>query len=96
MAFASPVRARRGRRLGVAIAMLLTIVAGLAFPGGALVLGLAFAYVVWADDPELKYRFAMLAGVFTLVWALWLGVAASGIFDSEHSGVTNSTVVTGP
>jgi hypothetical protein len=56
----SPVRARAGR-LGVAIAVVLTIVAGLIFPGGALVVGLAFAYIVWADDSRLKYRFAMLA-----------------------------------
>lgn len=85
----------RAARFGVALAVALTIVAGLGFPGGALVIGLAFAYIVWGDNPRMKYRFAMLAGVFTLVWGAFFAVAASGVFDSVHSGST-STVETGP
>lgn len=96
MAVAAPSpTSSRASRLGIAFATALTIVAGFVFPGGALVVGLAFAYIVWGDNPRMKYRFAMLAGVFTLVWGVLLVTAASGIFDSVHSGST-STVVTGP
>jgi hypothetical protein len=80
----------------VAIAVVLTIVAGLIFPGGALVIGLACAYIVWADDSRLKYRFAMLAGIFTLIWGLLLLTAASGIFDTVHAHQGTPSTVTAP
>jgi chromate transport protein ChrA len=82
-------------RVGVALAVLATIVAGV-FPGGALLIGLSFAYIVWGDNPRLKRQFSMLAGIVTIVWAAMYGLPASGLFDHVSTSVGTPHQVSAP
>jgi hypothetical protein len=96
MSMAAPHRTRYALgRLGVALAVVATIVAGGVFPGGALLLGLSFAYIVWGDDPQLRFRFAMLAGVTTMFWALLL-LPMTGLFSSVTTTVSPPQEVHAP
>jgi hypothetical protein len=66
--------------------VLLTIAAGLSFPGGGLLVGLSFAYIVYGDDPDKRFGFAMLAGIVTMVWALAiLGLSGVGGSVTTHT-----------
>jgi hypothetical protein len=87
MTTSAPARANYALgRLGVALAVVATLLAGGLVPGGALLVGLSFAYIVWGDDPRMKFRFAMLAGVTTMFWALAL-LPMTGLFTHETTMV---------
>ena len=79
-------------RLGVALAVLATLFAGLVLPLGGLLVGLSFAYIVWGDSPRMKYRFSMLAGISTIVWALYT-LPLTGLFVTVSSGTDVPQVV---
>lgn len=94
-----PVEGRRSHgalsELVAVFAVLATLVAGLIFPGGALIVGLSLAYVVYADDPLRRSRLATLAGVITIVWAAVM-ISGGGSSVTEHGETSVVVQPSGP
>lgn len=77
MAVVAPSRSRILPRVLIGVCALATIIAG-AIPFGALVMGLALSHAFRSDE-RLKFRFAMLGGVVTMLMSVWLIVAPTTV-----------------
>jgi hypothetical protein len=90
VAVAAPVPHRHSilSRVCIGVCVLATIVAG-AVPFGALVVGLALAHAFKSDE-RLKNRFAMLGGVVTILVALWVILAPSGVTTHSETGTVTA------